>query len=69
MKKVASSIKYSMSQDLIFEKYGFEEEDLTLLGSQKRENGTSWNSDPELKELSILMRLAIQEDKIKYKKL
>ena len=65
MRRIATLVKNSISDDLTFEEYGFEREELAVLGSMDRSDGV-WDEDKAIKELQILFRLAIQEDKMVY---
>ena len=69
LKKLSTMVINSISDDLTFEKYGFEREELALIGSREREGSPRWDQDPKIKEILLLFRLQIQEDLITYSEL
>lgn len=68
-KKIATMVINSISDDLTFEKFGFEREDLAFIGSKEREGSPRWDQDPQVKEILLLFRMQIQEDQITYSEL
>lgn len=69
LKKIATSVINCVSDDLTYSEYGFEKEELRMIGNKQRENSQTWDQDPRIQEIVLLYRLQIQEDKLTYSEL